>query len=65
MAGLIYLRVKFVSTFCFCLNNERKVEIHSVLIILYFTYSLIKMFETIPKKNTNITLSNSTTVAFM
>ena len=50
MAGLIYFRVKSVSTFCFCLNNERKVEIHSVLIILYFTYSLIKTFETIPKK---------------
>ena len=65
MTGRINLRMKSVSTFCFCLNDERKVEIYSVQIILYFKYSLIKTFETIPKKNTNITFSNSTTVAFM
>ena len=65
MTGLIDLLMKSVSTFCFCLNDERKVEIYSVQIILYFKYSLIKTFETIPKKNTNITFSNLTTFTFM
>ena len=50
ITGLINLRMKSVSTFCFCLDDERKVEIYSVQIILYFKYSLIKRLKLSLKK---------------